>query len=137
MITALLAAGGSAADRGPSGDLAKLQGRWTTRAGPGRDIPVVLEIDGRRALVKIAMPNGPEYRARGELRINENAAPRTLDWVHFSGQDGQELPDIPAIYELNGHTFTVCNGGPNNQRPTEFKPGKGALADLLTFTRPE
>ena len=125
----------TAADPPREGDLARLQGRWTAQAGPQRDIQVTLDIDGQQATVGIHTPKGLTFRVHGELRINEKLTPRTLDWVNFTGLDEQDLPDIPAIYELDGETFKVCNGGPNNGRPTEFKPGDGILADVVIFTR--
>ena len=117
------------------GDLARLQGQWTTRAGPERDIRVALKIEGRQATMTITLPEGQSIQIRGEIRINETTAPRALDWVNFVGPDRQEMPDVAAIYELKGDTFRVCSGGPSNPRPTEFKPGDGILADLVTFVR--
>jgi len=125
-----------AADITPSGDLARLQGRWMTQAGPRRDIPVVLEVEGNQIRVVITLPHGLPLRVRGELVLDETAAPRALTWTKFAGLDGQDLPDIPAIYELQDETFRLCNGGPNGARPTAFQPGDGVLADLLVFTRP-
>jgi hypothetical protein len=49
--------------------------------------------------------------------------------------DDQEFPEILAIYELSGDELRICNGGPNNDRPTEFKAGDGCLADCLTFKK--
>jgi uncharacterized protein (TIGR03067 family) len=135
-VTATVAAGAMAAGATPEGDLARLQGPWTTKAGPRRDILVVLEVQGHRARVRITLPHGPTLCVRGELTVDETAAPRALNWTKFVGLDGQDLPDIPAIYEVQGDTFRVCNGGPNGDRPTEFKPGDGVLADLLVFERP-
>lgn len=127
----------TAADLPREGDLARLQGRWTAKAGPQRNIKVTLDIEGQQAKVGIATPKGLKFQVQGELRINENVTPRTLDWVNFTGLDEQDLPDIPAIYELNGETFKVCNGGPNCGRPTEFKPGDSILADIVVFERPK
>ncbi len=124
-----------AADNALSGDLARLQGRWSAQAGPQRNIAVELEIEGRQARVRITTPKGLKFHVRGAIKIDESAVPRALDWVDFNGLDDQELPDILAIYRLEGDTFQVCNGGPNNDRPTEFKPGDGILADLLVFAR--
>lgn len=118
-----------------AGDLARLQGRWLTRAGGQRKIVVVLEVEGTKATVDVTTPQGLKFHAKGELRINDSSAPRSLDWVGFTGLDSQDLPDIPAIYEINGETFRVCNGGPNSARPAEFKPGENILADIHVFER--
>ena len=117
------------------GDLARLQGRWVTRAGARRNIAVVLTVDGNKATCEIRTPQGLKFQADGELRVNESARPRALDWVGFTGLDSQDLPDIPAIYAIDGDTFKVCNGGLNSPRPSEFKPGESVLADVLVFER--
>ena len=124
-----------AAENALTGDLAKLQGRWSAKAGAKRNLAVVLEIEGREAQVQITTPQGLKFQVRGEITVNESASPRALDWVHFNGLDDQEMPEILAIYRLDGDQFQVCNGGPNNARPTEFKPGDGALADVVVFER--
>lgn len=137
-LTALLVLIGSmatAAENRPTGDLAKLQGRWETMAGAKRKLAVTLEVDGSRANIRITTPQGKIIKVQGEIKIDEKVQPHSLDWIKFNGYDDQEFPEIPAIYELKGDTFKVCNGGPNNSRPTEFKPGDGVLADLLEFKR--
>ena len=60
----------------PAGDLDRLQGTWTTQAGPQKDIPVVLEIDGRCAHVNIQTPQGLKIQVQGELRLDEAAQDR-------------------------------------------------------------
>ena len=124
-----------AAESSVAGDLARLQGRWLTRAGARHNIVVLLNVDGKKATVDITTPQGLKFHATGELRINESVAPRALDWVGFTGLDDQDLPDIPAIYEIVGGTFKVCNGGPNSPRPSEFKPGENILAGIHVFQR--
>ena len=135
LLAALLVAPTLAADNRPNGDLDRLQGRWTTKAGPRRNIAVVLEIKDRTVQFEATTPQGLKVSVQGEVRIDETARPKRLDWVHLTALDGQDLPDNLAIYEIEGDTFTLCNGGPNNRRPIEFKPGGGALADLVIFTR--
>jgi uncharacterized protein (TIGR03067 family) len=135
IAAAVAAAPAPAADNIPRGDLARLQGRWTTRAGPKQEILVGLEIEGHQVKVNITLPRGMKLLVHGELRIDDRVTPRALDWTKFTGLDSQELPEIRAIYELEGDTFKVCNGGPDNERPTQFKAGDGILAECLTFTR--
>lgn len=130
-----MAAQVDAAERQVAGDLARLQGRWVTRAGPRHKIVVCLNIEGNKATVDVTTPQGVKFNANGELRIDESVSPHTLDWVGFTGLDSQELPDIPAIYRIEGESFQVCNGGPNSPRPLEFKPGENILADVHVFER--
>jgi uncharacterized protein (TIGR03067 family) len=116
-------------------DLGRLQGRWTARAGARREGRVLLTIQGRRVDATIKTPQGISFEVQGEVRLDETTSPRSLDWVNFSGADQQEFPQISAIYKLDRDRFTLCNGGMNGTRPKEFKPGDGALADLVVFER--
>ena len=116
-------------------DLGRLQGRWTARAGARREVRVVLIIQSRRVDATIITPQGVRFQVQGEVRLDETTSPRSLDWVNFSGADQQEFPQIPAIYKLDRDTFTLCNGGMNGTRPKEFKPGDGALADVVILER--
>jgi uncharacterized protein (TIGR03067 family) len=122
--------------RTPSGDLARLQGKWEARAGDAKAIRVALEVSGADATVEVQTPQGLSIRARGRLRIDESTSPRSLDWVGFSCDDEQEIPEIAGIYKVEEGAFTTCNGGFNGARPTEFKPGDGPFADVLIFRRP-
>ena len=133
ILPVLLAA--SPTDEAMTGDLAKLQGSWTTKAGPKRDIPVTMAIKGRQVIVDIASPLGLCFHAEGRLKIDDTVSPKTIDWLEFSIVDGHDMPEVLGLYELKGDTFKTVNGGPNNGRPSEFKKGDGALADILVFNR--
>lgn len=137
LIALTLATAAPASETGSAGDgdLARLQGCWAARVGPRHDIQVALRIEGRRVEVRITLPQGAPYRARGELKLDEAASPRALDWIGFTGQDGQSLPEILAIYRFDGERWTVCNGGANGERPAAFEPGDGLLADVVVFER--
>src|SRR4051794_6385920 len=117
-------------------DLGRMQGTWVTRAGERQELCVTLEIQGSHVTVRVKTPQGLKLQGEGEIRVNETVAPRSLDWVGFTGADAIELPDILAIYELSDRTLRVCNGGPNNPRPTRFKAGEGILAGVHVFERP-
>jgi uncharacterized protein (TIGR03067 family) len=116
-------------------DLRKLQGRWTAQAGAKRLVNVLLEVQGREVNVLITLPRGIKMHVQGQIRIDETASPRVLDWVKFNGPDDNELPDILGIYKLENDTLTVVNGGLHGGRPSEFKPGEGLLGDVVTFRR--
>jgi uncharacterized protein (TIGR03067 family) len=123
------------AERADSGDLARLQGHWIAKAGPKKGLQVDLRIDGKIAKVKVTTVQGLSIQAEGEIRIDTTSRPKSLDWVNFTTLDDERVPEMLAIYELVGETFRVCNAGPNNARPSEFKPGEGVLADLVVFER--
>jgi uncharacterized protein (TIGR03067 family) len=116
-------------------DLARLQGRWTARAGAKREVRVVLEIQGKQVDASIRTPQGVRFQVRGEVKVDATTSPRSLDWTKFSGADQQEFPDVPAIYKIERDTFTVCNGGLGGRRPTEFTSGDGILAEVVVFER--
>src|SRR5205807_9781676 len=103
--------------------------------GPRKGLLVDLRIDGSAAKVKVATNRGLSIQAEGEIRIDTKSSPKALDWVNFTTLDDERIPEVLAIYELVGETFRVCNAGPNNARPSEFKPGEGVLADLVVFER--
>ncbi len=137
LLAATLALGTGSANESEtvSGDLAQIQGAWKTLAGPDHNVPVALEIQGRQVTVHVSMPKGLKIQAKGEVILDETAEPKALDWVNFVALDDQDLPEIQAIYQIDGDTLRICNGGPNNSRPSEFKAGDGSLADDLIFTR--
>jgi uncharacterized protein (TIGR03067 family) len=117
------------------GDLARLQGEWTAKAGPEKNIPVTLTVKGRSVTLNFTTPQGEERTLKGEIVLNEAAKPKAIDWVKFTRPDGEEVPPNLGIYTLEGDEFTVCSGGPNNERPTEFKAGEGGPPQLVVFTR--
>lgn len=117
------------------GDLARLQGTWSTQAGPKKNIAVTIQIKGNSVSVQVKPPVGRPITAEGELAIDETVDPKALDWRKFTGGDDQEFPEVHAIYQIDGDALIVCNGGPNNPRPSAFRKGEGVLADLMTFHR--
>jgi uncharacterized protein (TIGR03067 family) len=119
------------------GDLNRLQGRWTAQAGTRHEIHVVIEIKGQGICAAIKTPQGLDFQVQGELKLDETTSPRSLDWKKLTGPDQQPLPEIAAVYKIDGDTFTVCNGGFLGARPKEFKPGEGVLADVVVFHRLE
>jgi uncharacterized protein (TIGR03067 family) len=135
VLAAAPATNTASASEALTGDLGRLQGRWTASAGPKGAFPVTLEFRGREVHVEVRPPVGPPIRARGEVQVDDAVSPKALDWVRFTALDGQALPEILAIYELDGDTFRLCNGGPHNPRPEVFEPGDGVLAEIVTFQR--
>ena len=99
-------------------------------------VRVLLEVKGERVCVAISTPQGLDFQAEGELKLDERTTPRSLNWFNFIGPGEQPLPEIAAVYKVEGDTFTVCNGGFHGTRPKEFRPGEIALADVVIFRRP-
>jgi uncharacterized protein (TIGR03067 family) len=118
-----------------SGDVARLQGRWGTRLGAKKEVEVVLTIKGCRVNATITTPAGMKVKAAGELKLDEATQPKSLDWIKFKTPDGVEVPELQAIYRLEGNRLTLRSGGFNDSRPTTFEPGDGIWADVLVFER--
>jgi uncharacterized protein (TIGR03067 family) len=137
ILLVLLGLNVHAADKAVSrdGDLNRLQGRWTAEAGTRHEIHVLIEIKGRGVCAAIKTPQGLDFHVQGELKLDETTSPRSLDWKKLIGPDQQPLPEIAAVYKIDGDTFTVCNGGFLGARPKEFKPGESVLADVVVFHR--
>jgi uncharacterized protein (TIGR03067 family) len=127
----------SRADDAPKGDLKKLQGKWTTKVGIDKNIDVVLEFKGQAATGKVTTADGQEFELKGEIVVNDEAKPhKTIDWVKFTGPDGQSIADNLGIYNFESDDeVTVCNGGPGNARPTEFKAGESGDPQVVSLKR--
>lgn len=121
----------------PKGDLAKFQGKWTTKIGPDKDFVLKLTIQGNGVTLSGTTREGEDFSLKGEMKLDETAKPKkSLDWVHFQGPEGRDLPDNLALYEIkDADTIEVCSGGPGNDRPTEFKEGEGGPPHIIVLKR--
>ena len=119
------------------GDLKKIQGTWTAKAGPEKDIAVEITIKGSAVTLKVTNAEGQDYEVKGELKLDEAAKPhKTIDWVKFTNPNGEAAPENLGLYEFpDADTVRFCSGGPGNERPTEFKSGDGGPPNLVTMKR--
>jgi uncharacterized protein (TIGR03067 family) len=126
-----------AAKAAPKGDLAKLQGKWSAKLGPEKNIDIVIVIDGKTCNAKATLPDRGEFEVKGEIALNETAKPnKTIDWKNFKGPDGNDIANNPGIYVIeDDNTVKVCNGGPGKERPTEFKGADEGEPTLFTLKR--
>ncbi|WP_422929381.1 TIGR03067 domain-containing protein [Singulisphaera sp. PoT] len=118
------------------GDLARLQGQWEAKVGQKKATKVRLEIKGHTVNATFLTPHGIKIKAEGEVNIDESTSPKALDWVKFTTLDGEEVPEVRAIYRIEGDRLVIRSGGFNDQRPKEFNPGEGVWAAVLVFERP-
>jgi uncharacterized protein (TIGR03067 family) len=120
----------------PTGDLGKLQGKWTTKVGPRNALDAVVTFEGKDVVMKIVTPDGIGFELSGEIKLDDNAKPhRTINWIKFKTPMGDDIPENLGIYRFeNDETVQICNGGPSNERPTEYKAVDGG-AQLWTFKR--
>jgi uncharacterized protein (TIGR03067 family) len=85
----------------------------------GRVIPYTFE--GNKLVT--ADPLGAKVEI--EYRLDPSKTPKQIDQRFTGGSIGPWI--AKGIYELEGDTLTICYGGPNVPRPTEFStdPGDG------------
>src|SRR5262249_22587473 len=135
-VVALIAAPVLAQDQEKplSGDLAKLQGRWTANAGPQKDIPVEMEIKGTKSTIRLSTPDGADIELSSEIKLDEKADPKKWHWVNRK-LNAEPSPDGETIYKFEGASLTICGGNPGVPRPTEFKQAEDGQAMLIVFSR--
>lgn len=135
-LLALSLLGTASADEAPKGDLARLQGMWSADVGPDKDVPIRLTFKGKAVTLAVTL-DGKDFEVKGEIELDDAAKPhKTIDWVKFVGPQGDEAPANLGIYEFeDADTVKVCNGGPGNERPAEFKAGEQGPPNLLVLKR--
>jgi uncharacterized protein (TIGR03067 family) len=125
----------------PSGDLARLQGRWWTRIPSPQGNAANLrymEIQGDRASALDARGNVVSV---SRIVLDESQNPRTIDFpdaVLNHPQKGQmKQPDTHGVYELEGDVFrfAVTGRGDLTKRPADVAPDplKGSI--VMVFRR--
>lgn len=137
VILPLLVAAAAPDSDAPKGDLGKFQGKWKAMVGPEKNVPVSILIKGKVVTLSITPPDGQALEIKGEIKVDESAKPtKTVDWVKFTGPDGDDAPDNKGIYEIvDADTIKVCNGGPGRERPTEFKDGDDGHPHMIVLNR--
>lgn len=135
LVVLLAVVPASAEDKAPEGDLARLQGTWKAMIGRDKDRPVTLEIKGDAVAVSFTSDQGEMHSVKATLKLDETATPKGMDWAAVT-RDGEDVPEILAIYELTGDTLKIRAGRrPRDVRPTEFLPDTGTDDDQAILTR--
>lgn len=124
-------------DKPPEGDLKKLQGQWTAKAGLDAST-VTLTLDGGKIALRVPAPNGEEMTIAGTFAIDEQAEPKSITWTAMKIKD-RDLPDVPGIYAFDGEDTLKIAGGNGTIRPKAFvekgKEAQGQRANTMVFTR--
>jgi uncharacterized protein (TIGR03067 family) len=124
------------ADEKLTGDLAKLQGKWSAKIGPNEGLNASITFKGNAVAIKIVTVEGESFELNGEIKLDEKAKPhKAIDWSKFKTPMGDELPVNLGIYIFeNDDAVKICNGGGGNDRPKEFKAEEGG-PQLITMKR--
>src|SRR5262245_23654020 len=126
----------SAARSGDAKDEDAIQGFW---------LPAEAELGGNkypdeiRKSMKLEVKDG-KYTVtvgkapdKGTVKLDPAAKPKSMDVTGTEGPNKGRT--IPAIYELDGDTLTVCYDLSGKSRPTEFKTTTGTKLFLVTYKR--
>jgi uncharacterized protein (TIGR03067 family) len=126
----------------PEGDLAKLQGTWSTvsiisdgkivineNTPPPKGPATKLAYDGDNWTVKV----GEKTVATGKTKLDATKMPKELDVMDESGTLNEKTK--LAIYELDGGTYKYCIAAAGKSRPTKFESTKGSGHSLIVSKR--
>lgn len=124
-------------DEASARDIAALQGTWAQ---------VSLEVDGvsnppesygtdlittfTGTQFVVYAPDGSVVLA-GSFTLDASAVPKLIHWVDSMGPDTGKT--LPAIYVLDGDTFTFIAGDEGAPRPTQFRTTAGQT--MRSFVR--
>jgi uncharacterized protein (TIGR03067 family) len=138
IATVILLSGSAAVAQELKGDLAKLQGKWTTKIGPNKDLPITWVVEGDKVTARIRTLAGKDVTTKFTLKLDEAATPKSFDQtkmrIDFGGDVGElDAEDSPAIYELKGDEWKVCLVPFGSPRPKVFASGDSS--DLVIFRR--
>lgn len=116
-------------------DAASVKGKWSAKVGPNRDIEIVIEFKEKVVDVIVPDGNGGEITITGEFVLDEKASPKKIDFIKFTGPNGEAMEDNLGIYELKEGEMRICTGGPGQDRPTEFRDAESEGQGTITLTR--
>lgn len=137
VIVAMAAPALLAQDKPAEGDLKKLQGKWTAKAGP-EATAVTLILESGKITFEIPVPTGEVKTIEGAFTIDETTNPKSISWNNMKIED-RSLPDVEGIYALDGDDTLKIAGGNGQGRPKAFvekgQEGEGGRANTMVFTR--
>ncbi len=119
----------------PEGDLAALQGSWSAKTGPDGTWDVSMTIKGRSYKTIWPKDGTINYEIEGEIRLDEKAEPKRVDFVRQVKSTGEVVKDTAAIYAIEKDGVKLCLARPGTDRPAEFKAGAERYPWLLVLKK--
>ncbi len=107
------------------GDLAAFQGTWVAKTGPGDAWEMSMTVKGRSCKTIWPKDSTTKYEIEGELRLDEKADPKQIDFLRQVRSTGEAVKDTAAIYAIEEGRIKICVARPGTERPVEFK-GSGS-----------
>jgi uncharacterized protein (TIGR03067 family) len=129
----------SAASAQDKKELAKLEGKWesvsVTVDGKSQEPE---ELKDRFAVIKgdkVTFLYKDKERGTATQKIDSSKSPAQIDFTYEDGP--AKGSTLKGIYKIEGDTLTMCLGGLNKDRPTEFasKPGSGNILIVQKRTK--
>jgi uncharacterized protein (TIGR03067 family) len=128
---------GSDDPRTAATDRDRLQGTWTCvrMERNGKEIPRERYRDGILIIEgdKFTYKQGDRVMTAGTRTLDPNRSPKAVDDTHTLGPFKGK--SYKGIYRLEGDTFTTCNGGAGQARPSEFATKSGSGLLLVVYKR--
>ncbi len=134
-LSLLLLSLASPAPAQAAGDLESLQGTWKTTSGRAPELSLILTIKDDTVKLAFTVPGGETTTLDGKLKLDDQASPKTIDWIEFKRPDGSPAAANLGIYKLEGNKLTVLNGGPDGSRPTEFPAIELGVSNYFMFEK--
>jgi uncharacterized protein (TIGR03067 family) len=108
------------------GDLAALQGTWSSKEGGFHDQgKETMTIHGDTLVVTARSSRGVQFLFESRIQFDETASPKAIDF-HNVRHGSKSGPDLFGIYDLTDQTLTLHVSGPNHKRSIVFETGSEA-----------
>jgi uncharacterized protein (TIGR03067 family) len=125
LLTLVVGLGLTACARGadaPKKAPGPLDGTWAVVEEAGGFGPKRLIFNGET----LALEFGKGEKKKAQIKLDPTAKPKRIDF--HAGKDNN-----PGIYQLDGETLKICFTIEGQERPAEFKAGKGVI--LISLKR--
>jgi uncharacterized protein (TIGR03067 family) len=93
-----------------------------------KKIKLTIDAEGNAA----ALQDGKVFIA-GKTKVDPTASPMTIDTTYTEGDIKGKT--ALGIYKIEDDVLTICRGGPDQARPTEFASKAGSGHTLMTYRR--
>jgi uncharacterized protein (TIGR03067 family) len=113
------------------------QGTWLVTSFVSDGIEASPEIAG--SIRRVVKDNHVVWKRDGKsfagttMEVDPAREPKTIDVIPDGGKSRGKR--VLGIYKFDGDTLTICMAGVDQERPKEFKAGKGSGRSLMTLKR--
>ena len=119
----------------PTGDLARLQGKWATIVTypNGTKMKVIMEFQGDQVIQTTGDRKDAKPSSQQTVSLDESASPKTMRTFGGKALNVEPdsplakigLPDVMGVYELDGDVLKVAAQPFADKPPAKIAPGRG------------